>query len=160
MAPHGTPKDEGSQEPPLITPGGTYTMRAKVNLFRQFTESSYSNNCSWAKIRFNTTGSSVSVLDTGSTCIDDMTGHRFEAEADWAREQGISAGCGGTDMYCPSLQMRRERVQRRLDLGLVAARGRLGAELAKQGGTRRVRPEQAVHVGSCHPAAPVPASSW
>ncbi|KZT10951.1 histone acetyltransferase ESA1 [Laetiporus sulphureus 93-53] len=27
MAPHMTPKDEGSQEPPLITPGGTYSIQ-------------------------------------------------------------------------------------------------------------------------------------
>ncbi|CCM01138.1 uncharacterized protein FIBRA_03186 [Fibroporia radiculosa] len=30
MAPHGTPKDEGSQEPPPITPGGTYSLQAST----------------------------------------------------------------------------------------------------------------------------------
>lgn len=27
MAPHGSVKDEGSQEPPPITPGGTYNIQ-------------------------------------------------------------------------------------------------------------------------------------
>ena len=78
---------------------GTYTLRSAVDLHGHFDEKSETNNCSWAKIRFKASGTSVSVLDTGYGCINDYSSTPYAAAVVWARANGISKGCD-VDLYC------------------------------------------------------------
>ena len=80
-------------------PGGTYTIRGAVDLFGFFTEKSETNNCTWARIRFNSTGKALKVLARGSSCINDYSTTPFAADIAWARQAGISSGCLA-DMFC------------------------------------------------------------
>jgi hypothetical protein len=87
-------------------PGGTYTLRVAVDMFGYFTEQSDTNNCAWAKVRFGASGSTVTVLDRGKTCINDYATSPYAADIAWAREAGVSNGCGG-DMFCTNNPMTR-----------------------------------------------------
>jgi hypothetical protein len=80
-------------------PGGTYTLRTVVDLYGSFLETSETNNCTWTKVRFNSTGSSVSVVSTGSGCIDDWSTSTFAGDIDWLFDEGITAGCDA-DLFC------------------------------------------------------------
>lgn len=80
-------------------PAGTYTLRSAVDLYRNFTESSDTNNCAWVRIRIKASGSSVTVVERGQTCITDKTGSLFAEDIAWAKEAGISNGCDA-DMFC------------------------------------------------------------
>lgn len=87
--------------------GGTYTIRAAVDLPGNFTELSKTNNCAWATIRLAATGKALTVLDRGKSCIND---HATSPDADaitWARASGISDGCG-FDMFCTDNPMTRD----------------------------------------------------
>ncbi len=75
-------------------------------MFGYFTEQSDANNCAWAKVRFGASGSTVTVLDRGKTCINDYATSPYAADIAWAREAGISNGCGG-DMFCTNNPMTR-----------------------------------------------------
>ena len=87
-------------------PGGTYTLRVAVDLFGYFTEQSDTNNCAWATVRFGSSGSTVTVLDRGKQCINDSETSPYAADIAWAREAGVSSGCGG-DMFCTNNAMTR-----------------------------------------------------
>lgn len=49
-------------------PAGEYLLKLAVNPNGQFTESRTSNNCNWTRIRIPSTGSTVTVLGSGSSC--------------------------------------------------------------------------------------------
>jgi Lysyl oxidase/S-layer homology domain len=87
-------------------PGGTYSIRAAVDLYGQFTEKSDTNNCTWARIKFNTTGKSVKLVAQGKSCINDYATSPFADDIAWAREAGISNGCD-VDMFCTNNPMTR-----------------------------------------------------
>ena len=72
-------------------PSGTYTLRAAVDLFSQFTESRESNNCSY--VRLSISGSTVRVLGSGSSCITDYGSTPYAADAAWGLAHGLAAGC-------------------------------------------------------------------
>ena len=72
-------------------PSGTYTLRYAVDLWRLFTESQESNNCSY--VRLSISGSTVRVLSRGSTCTDDYSSTPFAADAAWGLSVGLGAGC-------------------------------------------------------------------
>ena len=80
-------------------PAGVYTLRSAVDLYGYFAERSETNNCAWARIRIAATGSAVTVVARGQTCINDTTGSPYAADIAWARETGISSGCDA-DMFC------------------------------------------------------------
>jgi hypothetical protein len=80
-------------------PAGTYTLRNVVDLYNYFDETSESNNCNWAKVSFGSTGSTVRVLATGTTCINDWSTSLFAGDIDWARDTGIAGGCDA-DLFC------------------------------------------------------------
>lgn len=80
-------------------PGGTYTLRTVVDLYDSFLESNETNNCTWTRVRFNDTGSSASVVSTGSGCVDDWSTTAFAADIDWLFETGITSGCDA-DLFC------------------------------------------------------------
>lgn len=80
-------------------PAGTYTIRAAIDLYSQFKESSETNNCKWARVSFKSSGSQVKVLASGSTCVNDHDTTPYDADIDWAYAAGIAAGCDA-DMFC------------------------------------------------------------
>jgi hypothetical protein len=79
--------------------GGTYTLRSAVDLFGSFEESDDTNNCTWARIKFGSSGSKVTVLDTGFSCPNDRTTSVYADDVAWALENDIVRGCGA-DMFC------------------------------------------------------------
>lgn len=72
-------------------PSGTYTLRSAVDLFGTFRESSETNNCSYARVSIS--GSSVRLLSSGTTCINDYAGTPYAGDAAWALGEGLAAGC-------------------------------------------------------------------
>ena len=80
-------------------PGGTYTIRSAVDLFGYFSESSETNNCNWARISFGSTGTGIKVVSRGTSCVNDWSASAYVADIAWARQVGISSGCGA-DMFC------------------------------------------------------------
>lgn len=72
-------------------PSGTYTLRYAVDLWRLFSESRESNNCSY--VRLSISGSTVRVLSRGSTCVNDYSSTPFAADAAWGLRVGLGAGC-------------------------------------------------------------------
>ncbi len=80
-------------------PGGTYTIRAAIDLYGQFTESSETNNCTWARVSFKSSGSKVKVLASGTSCVNDHDGTPYAADIDWGYEAGVAVGCDA-DMFC------------------------------------------------------------
>ena len=74
-------------------PGGTYTLRSAVDIYDYFLETSEANNCSYTRISFRTTGTRVTVLGSGSTCVDDYRGTPYAAAVDWMLAQGIGRPC-------------------------------------------------------------------
>ena len=80
-------------------PGGTYTLRSAVDLYGQFKEKSETNNCSWAKVKFSSSGTKLSVQDTGYACVNDYSTTAFATAIAWAKAEGISSGCDA-DLYC------------------------------------------------------------
>jgi len=72
-------------------PAGTYTLRAAVDLFSQFTESRESNNCSYARLSIRS--STVRVLSSGSSCVTDYASTPYAADAAWALGEGLGSGC-------------------------------------------------------------------
>ena len=80
-------------------PGGTYTIRAAVDLYGQFTESNEANNCKWARVSFKAKGSKVKVVASGTKCLNDHADTPYAADIDWALAKVISGPCDG-DMFC------------------------------------------------------------
>ena len=90
-------------------PAGTYTIRAAVDLYKQFAEVSETNNCAYARISFKSTGTTVKVLSTGTKCITDRETSGYAADIAWA--SGLISGCDA-DMFCPYAYVTREQVAR------------------------------------------------
>jgi hypothetical protein len=80
-------------------PGGTYTLRNVVDLYGYFDEVSEANNCAWAKVRFGSSGTSVTRVSTGTSCINDWSTTPFASHIGWAYDQGIVGGCD-VDLFC------------------------------------------------------------
>jgi hypothetical protein len=72
-------------------PSGTYTLRSAVDLFGTFVESSETNNCSYLQVSIS--GSTVRVLSSGTTCIDDYSPTPYADDVRWALEADLRAGC-------------------------------------------------------------------
>ena len=80
-------------------PAGTYTLRSAVDLYKSFLERYETNNCAWARIRIPASGSAVTVLARGQTCINDWSTSSFADDIAWARTAKVSTGCDA-DMFC------------------------------------------------------------
>jgi hypothetical protein len=78
-------------------PSGTYTLRAMVDLFGQFTESSDANNCSY--IRLSIGSSTVRVLGSGRTCVNDYATTPYADDIRWGLGAGLTVGCDPT-LFC------------------------------------------------------------
>jgi len=95
-------------------PGGTYTIRSWADGGRYFMEGSDANNCAYARITFGSTGSTVSVLGSGSTCVNDYSGSVHAADIRWVMDNGIIPPCG-LDLFCPGVYVTRSQVARWID---------------------------------------------
>ncbi|HEY8171023.1 MAG TPA: S-layer homology domain-containing protein [Candidatus Limnocylindria bacterium] len=82
-------------------PGGTYTIRSKVDPYSFFLEENEGNNCTWARVSFGSTGSAVTLLERQSTCINDWSTSKFAPDIAWAYDEGITTGCK-IDLFCPT----------------------------------------------------------
>ena len=74
-------------------PGGTYTLRSTVDLYNYFQESSETNNCAYARISFRSSGSTVTVLGSGSTCINDYSSTPYATAIAWLLAEGHGRTC-------------------------------------------------------------------
>lgn len=101
-------------------PGGTYTVRAMPDPHDWFLETDETGDCGWTRVRFNSSGSSVTVVNSGRGCPTDYSGNTFEPHILWAYENGITVGCD-LDMFCPGNPVTRAQmalfIDRAMDLG-------------------------------------------
>ncbi len=74
-----------------ITPG-TYYLRSIVDPLDDFAETNDENNCAWVRLAIPASGNPT-VLGSGSTCIDDISGTPFAGDIGWLYDQGLTAGC-------------------------------------------------------------------
>lgn len=81
-------------------PGGAYVIRAMVDARNRFVETSNINNCVYTRLRFNATGTALTILGNGRVCPNDWTATAIEADAAWAFQSGLTGGCG-VDLLCP-----------------------------------------------------------
>ena len=54
-------------------PGGTYTVRAMSDPHDWFLETNETDGCGWTKVKFGSSGTSVSVVSSGRGCITDWS---------------------------------------------------------------------------------------
>lgn len=80
-------------------PAGTYTVRGAVDLYGKFVEYSERNNCTWTRISFGNTGTTVRILAHGTSCVNDHDGSAYDADIDWAVAGQIASNCDA-DMFC------------------------------------------------------------
>ena len=90
-------------------PAGTYTLRATVDPYGWFTESSEANQCAWTRVRFGATGGSVVVEAQDRTCVNDYSSSIFANDIAWAFEQGITVGCA-PNLFCTNSIVNREQM--------------------------------------------------
>lgn len=81
-------------------PAGEYRIRAIVDARNLFAESSDTNNCTYTRLHMDPAASTVSVLGSGSKCVNDWSGTAYAADIAWALGTGLSSGCG-VDLFCP-----------------------------------------------------------
>jgi hypothetical protein len=87
-------------------PSADYHLRAIVDARNLFTESSNANNCTYTRIRISTSSSVVTVLGSGSTCINDWSGTTYAADIAWALSERLTHSCG-VDLFCPNDRVTR-----------------------------------------------------
>jgi len=87
-------------------PAGTYTLRAFVDARNELTESSNTNNCTYTRLSFATTGTTVTLLGSGYTCPNDWTSSRFATDIAWLYAEGLTSGCG-VKLFCPNESVTR-----------------------------------------------------
>jgi hypothetical protein len=87
-------------------PGGTYTIRSKVDPYGFFLEENEGNNCTWARVSFGSTGTGVTLHERQSTCINDWSGSKFASDIAWLFDEGITAGCV-IDLFCTNNTVNR-----------------------------------------------------
>lgn len=90
-------------------PGGTYTLRSAVDLYDYFDESSEANNCAYARIRFGSSGSRVTVLGSGSTCVNDHAGTPYRVPVAWMLAEGHGRECD-PGLFCTYSHLRRSEM--------------------------------------------------
>lgn len=95
-------------------PGGTYTLRSTVDLYDYFDETSESNNCAYARISFRSTGSTVTVLGSGSTCINDFSSTPYAEAVAWMLAEGHGRTCD-PGLFCTYANLGRGEMAAYLD---------------------------------------------
>ena len=87
-------------------PAGTYTLRSTVDLYDHFLESSETNNCSYARISIRSSGTTVTVLGSGSTCVNDYSSTPYAAAVDWMLAEGHGRTCD-PGLFCTYTRLTR-----------------------------------------------------
>jgi hypothetical protein len=95
-------------------PGGTYTVRAMADPNGWFAETNEKDGCGWVKVKFGSSGTSVKVVDSGWSCINDWIGSTFQPQISWAYREAITGGCD-LDMFCTGNAVTREQMAMFLD---------------------------------------------
>ena len=95
-------------------PGGTYTVRAMSDPGQWFAETNEADGCGWVRVRFGSTGSTVTVLQAGRGCINDWSSSAFRTQIAWAFANGLTTGCD-LDMFCPGRSVSRAQIAMFLD---------------------------------------------
>jgi len=90
-------------------PGGTYTVRAKVDPYGFFLEENETNQCTYRQISFSTTSNAVTLHDGGHTCTNDWESSAFTGDITWLFDSGITAGCGA-DFFCTNASVSRQHM--------------------------------------------------
>ncbi len=80
-------------------PGGSYTVRAMVDPQDWFLETNGENNCGWVRLSIPSSGTSVSVTASGTSCVDDYSDTMYAPYVEWAFSEGITGGCE-LDLFC------------------------------------------------------------
>ena len=103
-------------------PGGTYTLRSKVDPYGYFTESNESNQCAYAVLSFGSSSNAVTLHSRANSCVNDWAGSIFADHITWMYEAGITGGCGA-DLFCTNNRVTRGEMAAFLDraLGLPPA---------------------------------------
>ena len=95
-------------------PGGDYTVRSVVDPNAWFLEKNEDNNCTYTRIRIQSSGTSVQVLGSGATCRTDWQDHPLKASIAWAYAAGITGGCD-VQVFCPGAAVTRAQMAMFLD---------------------------------------------
>jgi hypothetical protein len=90
-------------------PAGTYIVRAKADPYGYFLEENEANQCAWARVRFGSSGTAVTVEARGGGCVNDIDGSIFAEDIAWAYAQGISTGCA-PDLFCTNSRVTRQEM--------------------------------------------------
>jgi hypothetical protein len=87
-------------------PGGDYHLRAIVDARDEYVESNDANNCTYTRVRFSTTGTSVTELGSGTACVNDWSSTSFVVDIEWLYAEGLTTGCGIL-LFCPAQPVTR-----------------------------------------------------
>lgn len=90
-------------------PGGTYTIRSKVDPYGFFVEEDETNQCAYARVSWTNTSNAVTLLHRSAGCPNDWAQTAFAADVAWMYETGITVGCA-PDLYCTYDTVRRDQM--------------------------------------------------
>jgi hypothetical protein len=100
-------------------PAGEYTLRSIVDPYDWFLETSDGDNCAYTRVRFGSSGTSVSVVGSGNRCVTDWEAHSLATTIAWAYAAGLTVGCD-VRAYCPGASVTRAQmaifIDRAMDL--------------------------------------------
>jgi hypothetical protein len=95
-------------------PAGEYTLRAIVDPYAWFLETERGDNCAYRRIRIGSSGTSVTILGSGDTCVTDWQDVPLRASIAWAYQAGITGGCD-VFLYCPGASVTRAQMAMFID---------------------------------------------
>jgi Lysyl oxidase/S-layer homology domain len=101
-------------------PGGEYVVRAIVDPYDWFLETDNADNCAYRRVRFGSSGTSVSVVGSGDRCITDWEAHPLAPHIAWVFEAGITGGCDVL-AYCPGASVTRAQMAMFIDRAMLLA---------------------------------------
>jgi hypothetical protein len=101
-------------------PGGEYVVRAIVDPYDWFLETDDADNCAYRRLRFGSSGTSVSVVGSGDRCITDWEAHPLAPHIAWVFEAGITGGCDVL-AYCPGASVTRAQMAMFIDRAMLLA---------------------------------------
>jgi len=90
-------------------PSGIYTVRARADPNGFFVETNELNQCAYATVSISTGSNVVSVLHTGTECVNDWSASAFAGNIAWAFSVGITTGCA-PELFCPTRSVSREEM--------------------------------------------------
>jgi Lysyl oxidase/S-layer homology domain len=101
-------------------PGGEYVVRAIVDPYDWFLETDDADNCGYRRVRFGSSGTSVSLVGSGDRCITDWEAHPLAPHIAWVFEARITGGCDVL-AYCPGASVTRAQMAMFIDRAMLLA---------------------------------------